>query len=34
VNNVAELREILSKAKGVIALQVQREDSVYYVLIR
>ncbi|MFN6971581.1 MAG: PDZ domain-containing protein, partial [Rheinheimera sp.] len=34
VNSVAELRDILSKAKGVIALQVQRENSVYYVLIR
>jgi Do/DeqQ family serine protease len=34
VDNVAELRDILSKAKGVIALQVQRENSVYYVLIR
>lgn len=34
VNNVAELRDILSKAKGVIALQVQRENAVYYVLIR
>lgn len=34
VDTVAELREVLSKAQGVIALQVQREDSVYYVLIR
>lgn len=34
VDTVAELREVLGKAQGVIALQVQREDSVYYVLIR
>jgi Do/DeqQ family serine protease len=34
VDTVAQLREVLSKAQGVIALQVQREDNVYYVLIR
>ncbi len=34
VNTIAQLQEILSKAQGVVALQVQRDNNVYYVLIR
>lgn len=34
VNTIAELRDLLSKAQGVIALQVQRDNNVYFVLIR
>lgn len=34
VNTISELQEILSKAQGVVALQVQRDNNVYYVLIR
>ncbi len=34
VNTIEQLRDILSKAQGVVALQVQRDNSVYYVLIR
>lgn len=32
--SVNQLRDILGKARGVIALQVQREDMLFYVLIR
>jgi S1-C subfamily serine protease len=34
VNNISELREILTRAKGVVALQIQREDTVLYKLIQ
>lgn len=34
VNNIAELRAVLDKAKGVIAIQLQRGDAVFYTLIR
>ncbi len=34
VTNISELREILTRAKGVIALQIQREDMVLYKLIQ
>ncbi|CAI3792193.1 Do family serine endopeptidase [Rheinheimera sp. MM224] len=34
VTNTKELREILTKSSGVIALQVQRGDRILYVLIR
>ena len=32
--SINQLRDILGKARGVIALQVQREDMLFYVLIR
>jgi len=34
VNNISDLREILTRAKGVVALQIQREDTVLYKLIQ
>ena len=34
IETVSQLREVLSKAKGTIPLQVQREDTVFYVLLR
>jgi hypothetical protein len=34
VTTTKELREILSKSSGVIALQVQRGERILYVLIR
>lgn len=34
VNNISELREILTRAKGVVALQIQRENTVLYKLIQ
>lgn len=34
VKNIAELRTVLEKAKGVIAVQLQRGDEVFYALIR
>lgn len=34
VKNITELRTVLEKAKGVIAVQLQRGDAVFYALIR
>lgn len=34
VKNIAELRSVLEKSKGVIAVQLQRGDAVFYALIR
>lgn len=34
VQNIAELRSVLEKSKGVIAVQLQRGDAVFYALIR
>lgn len=34
IETVSQLREVLSKAKGTIPLQVQRDDTVFYVLLR
>ena len=34
IENIAQLRSVLEQARGVIALQIQRDNTVFYTLIR